>query len=150
MEKLGIIRRFSSPWASPLHMVEKKTPGTWRPCGDHRRLNKVTTHDRHPVPRLQDFASQLKGKKIFLKVDLICGYNQIPVAAADVPKTAVITTFLFPTHGDTEATTPSCLHSRIHHGRASFSWPGQCSGRCPLPHGTWHPSCMHGCSASKP
>ena len=93
MEKLGIIRRSSSPWASPLHMVEKKTPGTWRPCGDYRRLNKVTTHDRYPVPRLQDFASQLKGKKIFSKVDFVRGYNQIPVAAADVPKTAVITPF---------------------------------------------------------
>ena len=53
MEKLGIIRRSSSPWASPLHMVEKKTPGTWRPCSDYRRLDKVTTHDRYPVPRLQ-------------------------------------------------------------------------------------------------
>ena len=93
MEKLEIIRRSSSPWASPLHMVEKKTPGTWRPCGDYRRLNKVTTHDRYPVPRLQDFASQLKGRKIFSKVDLVRGYNQIPVAAADVPKTAVITPF---------------------------------------------------------
>jgi len=93
MEKLGIIRRSSSPWASPLHMVEKKTPGTWRPCGDYRRLNKVTAHDRYPVPRLQDFAAQLKGKKIFSKVDLVRGYNQIPVAAADVPKTAVITPF---------------------------------------------------------
>ena len=29
-------------------------------------------------------------------------------------------------------------------------WPGQCSGRCPLPRGTWHPSCMHGRRASKP
>ena len=48
MEKLEIIRRPSSPWASPLHMVEKKTPGTWHPCGDYRRLNKVTTHDRYP------------------------------------------------------------------------------------------------------
>ena len=92
MEKLGIIRRSSSPWASPLHMVEKKTPGTWRPCSDYRRLNKVTTHDWFPVPRLQDFPSQLKGKKVS-KVDLVRGYNQIPVAAADVLKTAVITAF---------------------------------------------------------
>ena len=53
MEKLGIVRRSSSTWASPLHMVEKATPGTWRPCGDYRRLNEATTHDRYPVPHLQ-------------------------------------------------------------------------------------------------
>ena len=93
MEKLGIIHRSSTPWASPLHMVEKKTPGTWRPCGDYRRLNKVTTHDWYPVPCLQHFGSQLKGKKIFSKVDLVHRYNQIPVAAANVPKTAVIMPF---------------------------------------------------------
>ena len=33
LEKQGIIRRSSSNWASPLHMV-KKVDGTWRPCGD--------------------------------------------------------------------------------------------------------------------
>ncbi len=93
MERLGIVRRSSSPWSSPLHMVEKKTPGTWRPCGDYRRLNEATTHDRYPVPHIQDFSAQLKGTKIFSKIDLVRGYNQIPVAAADVPKTAVITPF---------------------------------------------------------
>ena len=93
MEALGIVRRSSSPWASPLHMVEKKTPGAWRPCGDYRRLNDATRHDRYPVPHIQDFSSQLRGKMIFSKVDLVRGYNQIPVAAADIPKTVVITPF---------------------------------------------------------
>ena len=93
MEKLGIVRRSSSPWASPLHMVEKKTPGTWRPCGDYRHLNEATAHDQYPVPHIQDFSLHLKGNKIFSKVDLVRGYNQILVAAADVPKTAVITPF---------------------------------------------------------
>ena len=93
MEKLGIIRRSSSTWSSPLHMVEKKTLGTWHPCGDYRRLKDATTHDRYPVPHMQDFTAQLEGEKIFSKIDLVQGYNQIPVAAVDIPKTAVITPF---------------------------------------------------------
>ena len=51
------------------------------------------THDQYPVQHIQDFSAQLKGKKVFSKVDLVCGYNQIPVAAADIPKTAVTTPF---------------------------------------------------------
>jgi hypothetical protein len=34
----GICRRSSSPRASSLHLVSKKTAG-WKACGDHRKLN---------------------------------------------------------------------------------------------------------------
>lgn len=49
MERLGIVRRSKSPWASVLLMVPKKDGG-WRSCGDCRRLNEVTTLERYPVP----------------------------------------------------------------------------------------------------
>ncbi|KAJ8361868.1 hypothetical protein AAFF_G00416040 [Aldrovandia affinis] len=92
MEKLGIVRRSNSPWASPLHMVPKSYGGC-RPCGDYCRLNDATIPDRYPVPHVQDFSARLAGKTVFSKVDLIRGYHQVPVNAEDIPKTAVITPF---------------------------------------------------------
>uniref|UniRef100_A0ABD2W1H7 Reverse transcriptase domain-containing protein n=1 Tax=Trichogramma kaykai TaxID=54128 RepID=A0ABD2W1H7_9HYME len=64
MQSKGLITPSNSPWASPIHMVLKKD-GTWRICGDYRRLNTVTIPDKYPVKRLQDFTAILANTKIF-------------------------------------------------------------------------------------
>ena len=92
LEELGICYKGRSEWSSPL-LVTTKPCGGWRVCGDYRRLNAMTSDDQYPVRQLTDFTSELHGKSIFSKIDLLKGYHQIPVADGDVPKTAVITPF---------------------------------------------------------
>ena len=87
----GIIRPSKGPYASPLHIVAKKSG--WRLVGDYRALNGITKRDAYPLPYLQDFSMQLNGKKIFSKIDLRDAYHQLPVAEEDIEKTAICTPF---------------------------------------------------------
>ncbi len=69
----------------------RKANGDWRPCGDYRRLNGITIPDSYPLPNMMDFVARLEGARIFSKIDLRKGYHQIPMNAADIPKTAIVT-----------------------------------------------------------
>jgi hypothetical protein len=73
-------------------MVRKKDR-SWRPCGDYRHLNLATTHNRYPLPSILDLSNKLHGCKFFSCIDLVKGYHQIPMAAQDIAKTAIITLF---------------------------------------------------------
>ncbi len=92
LEKAGIIRPSNLPWASPLHLVPKKD-GSWRPCGDYRRLNAVTIPDWYPLPNMQSLNDHMAGWTVFSKIDLVKAYHQIPIAEEDIQKTAIATPF---------------------------------------------------------
>ena len=92
LERQGVVRRSSSDWASPLHMV-RKSDGGWRPCGDFRNLNLQTQPDRYTCPNIGDLTARLEGCKVFTKLDLRKGYHQVPVKPSDIKKTAIVTPF---------------------------------------------------------
>jgi len=71
----------------------KKKDGTLRLCIDYCQLNKVTVKNRYPLPRIDDLFDQLKGAKVFSKIDLRSGYYQMQIKGQDVPKIAFRTRY---------------------------------------------------------
>jgi hypothetical protein len=63
---------------APVFSTTKKDH-TWRMSIDYRGLNHVTIKNKYPLPRIEDLFDQLKGAKVFSKIDLQSGYNQIQV-----------------------------------------------------------------------
>ncbi|GLI65233.1 hypothetical protein VaNZ11_008718, partial [Volvox africanus] len=88
----GMIRPSTSPYSAPILFVGKKD-GTLRMCIDYRGLNVSTVKNRYPLPRVDDLLDKLKGSAYFSSIDLQQGYNQIHIAASDIPKTAFRTPF---------------------------------------------------------
>lgn len=86
----GIIRESTSPYASPIVLVQKKT-GDKRLCVDYRALNRKTKKEHYPLPRIEDQLDQLAGNKVFTSLDLASGYYQIPIAEESRHKTAFVT-----------------------------------------------------------
>ncbi len=88
----GIISPSTSAWGSPLLMV-KKSDGTLRPVVDYRRLNRLTTVDPFPMPRIDDMLDGLASAQYISTLDLTKGYWQVPVAPESKAKTAFVTQF---------------------------------------------------------
>ncbi|ESK81144.1 hypothetical protein Moror_11267 [Moniliophthora roreri MCA 2997] len=84
----GYIRPSKSPMASPFFFVAKKEAGALRPCQDYRDLNNGTIKNRYPLPLVTDLVDKLKTAKVFTKLDLRNGYNNIRIKDSDQWKAA--------------------------------------------------------------
>ncbi|KAL0828840.1 hypothetical protein ABMA28_003751 [Loxostege sticticalis] len=85
-----IIRPSTSPYASPIVLVRKKS-GDIRMCIDYRALNKKTVKEKYPMPLIDDQIDTLAGNSFFTTLDLASGYYQVPIREDDKHKTAFVT-----------------------------------------------------------
>ena len=61
---------------APMFFVWKKD-GTCQPVINYQKLNDITIKDSYPLPHINEMMDQIHGLKVFMKLDLKSGYNQI-------------------------------------------------------------------------
>ena len=81
----GFIRSSTSPWGAQVLFAKKKDK-TLRLCIDYQQLDRVTIKNWYPLLRINDFFDQLKGARVYYKIDLRTGYHQLRVRETDIPK----------------------------------------------------------------
>ncbi|QRW23070.1 Retrotransposable element Tf2 protein [Rhizoctonia solani] len=72
----GKIRPSTSSTGAPVMFV-KKANGSLRLVVDYRKLNDVTHKNVYPLPRQDNLMAKLRHAKIFTKLDLQWGYNNV-------------------------------------------------------------------------
>ena len=107
LERVGVITKSMSPWASPVVVPKKSQPGEppkKRLCIDFRKINdlqqKVITEGKSkgclsliPLPKIDEMYAKLKGAKFFLTIDLRSGYYHIALGKDSRAKTAFVMPF---------------------------------------------------------
>ena len=62
-------------------------------CVDYGALNEVTIKNKYLLPRIENLFDQMRGARVFSKIDLRSGYYQLKIRSSDVPKTAFSTRY---------------------------------------------------------
>ncbi len=78
----GYIQPSKSPYSSPFFFIKKKD-GKLRPVQDYRRLNSLTIKNRYPLPLIPELIDQIRHARIFTKLDIRWGYNNICIKEGD-------------------------------------------------------------------
>ena len=86
----GYICPSKSPNVAPFFFIKKKDGKLW-PIQDYQRLNEWTIKNCYPLPLIFELIAWVQNAKIFTKVDVRWGYNNIHIKEGDEYKAAFIT-----------------------------------------------------------
>ena len=81
------IRPSKSPQMSPVFFVDKKD-GKKRIVIDYHSLNEQTIKNNYPLPLIIDLIDNMGSKKVFTKMDLQWGFNNVRIKEGDEWKRA--------------------------------------------------------------
>jgi len=84
------IRPSKSPQTAPVFFIGKKN-GKKRMVQDYRYLNEWTIKNNYPLPLILDVVENIGTKKVFTKMDLRWGYNNVWIKEEDEWKAAFTT-----------------------------------------------------------
>jgi len=86
----GYIRPSKSPQTAPVFFVGKKN-GKKQMVQDYRYLNEWTIKNNYPLLLISDIVENIDTKKVFTKIDLRWGYNNVQIKEGDEWKVAFMT-----------------------------------------------------------
>ena len=78
----GYIHPSKSPYSSPFFFIKKKSREL-RPVQDYRRLNSLTIKNRYPLPLITKLIDQVRNARLFTKLDIRWGYNNVRIKKGD-------------------------------------------------------------------
>jgi len=86
----GYIRPSKSPQISPVFFVDKKD-GSKRMVMDYRNMNDQTVKNNYPLLLITELIDNMGSKKVFTKMDLRWGFNNVRIKEGDEWKGAFTT-----------------------------------------------------------